>query len=149
MTDETGMNLDDFVAQTLLAIVGGVLAAQGDEVCGPYIGRSPKDASSLSISKDADGNVVSLVSFDLATTIEDKSGKSGGIGIKVVPMLNLKGEGKSETTSSAISRIAFSVAISIPKPAAQHADDAARAKRSSGNMAAMTARIAGSSRGYG
>lgn len=142
MAEAEGMRLDDFVAQTLLAIVGGVLAAQGDEVCGPYVGRSPNATAGLSISKDGDGNVVSLVSFDLATTIEDKSGKSGGIGIKVIPVLSAKAEGKTETASSAVSRIAFSVSISIPKPAAQHADDKLRSERSSRNMREMARRLA-------
>jgi hypothetical protein len=137
MVEQSGMRLDEYVKQTLLAIVGGVLNAQADEICGAFIGRSPNGANGLEIARDGDGNVVSLVSFDLATTIEDKSGKSGAAGIKVVPMFNIGGELKSETASSAISRIAFSVSISIPKPAAQHEDDKARAALSSRAIAKL------------
>jgi hypothetical protein len=129
MSDAEGMNLDEYVKETLLAIVGGVLQAQEDERCGPYVGRSPAKTDGLAITKDVHGNVVTLVAFDLATTVEAKSGKSGGIGIKVVPMLALGGEAKSETSSSAISRIAFSVSISIPVPAGQRADDKAEQER--------------------
>jgi hypothetical protein len=127
MADQAGMNLDDFVSQTLLAIVGGVLKAQADETCGAHIGRSVEGASTITV--DYQGNVVTLVSFDLATTVEDKSGTSGGAGIKVIPMLRLQADAKSEKAASAVSRIAFSVSISLPKPAAQRAEDKASADR--------------------
>jgi hypothetical protein len=129
MADAEGMGLDEYVSQTLRAIIGGILDAQADKLCGPYVGRSPNDAASMSISKDGDGNVVSPVSFDLATTVEGRSGVDGGGGIKVVPWLSLEGKARKEDLSSAVSRISFTVTISIPVPDAQRADDQARSRR--------------------
>jgi hypothetical protein len=111
--------LDEYVRETLLGIVKGVLDAQTDERCGPYIGRAPKNPPpSLNVADDGAENTVSLVSFDLATTHEAKLGG----GIKVIPFPGFGADARGEAAASLVNRIRFVVTTSIPKPDAQRAE---------------------------
>jgi hypothetical protein len=130
----TGMNLDDYVRATLLAIMRGVVDAQKDQEVGGHVGRSPAGTQGLSVSNDGHGNTVSMVEFDVATTVEETSGAEGGVGIKVVSLFNAKAGGRTEVSSSGVSRVTFRVPISIPRPGEQKADDEAeRARRDARN----------------
>ncbi|MDR3508452.1 MAG: hypothetical protein P4L64_11190 [Caulobacteraceae bacterium] len=141
MADTDGMNLDDYVRETLLALVRGVVNAQADELAGGYIGRSPiKEAPHLNLAKDGDGNIITTVKFDLATTVEAKTERGGGFGIKVVPMFTADATAKAASTSSMVSRLAFEVPISIPKPIKQMLDDKARSDRIDGDYSRAIAR---------
>lgn len=115
------MKLDEYVRETLLAIVRGVVAAQQDEELGQHVGRVANTASGI----DLDGNPVTSVRFDLATTSEDK-GTAGG-GISVVPFLSAKGD--VATAVSSANRLQFSLPLSIPKPEQQRVADEARRRR--------------------
>ena len=124
MADQVGMNLDDYVRETLLAVLKGVVQAQQDADVGEFVGRSPTGASThLNIAKDKDDNTISMVQFDLATTVEDRSERGGKFGIKVIPMLSADAGAKAESASSLVSRLVFSVPISMPKPSAQRVRD--------------------------
>lgn len=112
-----GMNLDEYVRETLLAIIKGVTAAQNDPECGGYVGRAAYGANTL--MTDNSENVLSNVQFDLATTVEDRQQTGGGIGVKVIPFIQANASGKLEGSQSTVSRIAFSVPIAIPQPVAQ------------------------------
>jgi len=129
MADDPGMKLDEYVRETLLAIVGGVLAAQKHETCGAYVGRVPSVQEGLEIGLDVHGNTVSLVKFDLATTVDEKRQGGGGVGIKVIGFVATHADGKAESGSSLVSRIAFSVPIAVPRPSGQREDDAEREDR--------------------
>lgn len=72
-----GLSLQEYVRETLLAIAGGVRDAQTDGDLGELIGRAPlTDLGSF--ARDLQGNTVTKVDFDVATTVEEKS--SGGVG---------------------------------------------------------------------
>jgi hypothetical protein len=125
MTD--GMNLDEYVKETLLAIVRGVVSAQSDATAGQYVGRAPnappRGGSALPLGMDWHDNPITLVSFDVATTVSEASSGGGGVGIKVVPLFSLSGNIKNETGASLVSRIAFQVPVSMPMPAQQRLAD--------------------------
>lgn len=130
-----GVDLDAYVRETLLAIVGGVLEAQKNEQCGHYVGRAPAGgAEHLKIANDLAGNTISLVKFDLATTVEEKSGARGGGSIKVVPFVEISGEGRSKAGASTVSRLQFSVPVSVPVPEKQRKEDEERRRRMHGPM---------------
>jgi hypothetical protein len=109
------LNIEDFVKEALLAIVRGIKAAQADPNSADMIGRLPLGPiTGVSVQFDSDNNLVSLVEFDLATTVDNlASGKASiaifGSGVGV--------EGKSQPT--AVNRITFAVPVGIPAPPAQ------------------------------
>ena len=124
---ENAMELKDYVRETLLAIVGGVMSAQDDERCGAFIGRAPSSGHEhLVVARDAEANVVSLVKFDLATTNEDKSAQGGRAGIKVVPFLDVGGRLENQTAASLVNRISFVVPVAMPQPTDQRSAEAER-----------------------
>lgn len=112
-----GMNLDEYVRETLLAIIKGVTGAQNDPECGGYVGRAAYGVNTL--MTDNAENVVTKVQFDVATTVEDRQQTGGGIGVKVIPFIQASADGKLEGSQSTVSRIAFSVPLAIPQPSAQ------------------------------
>ena len=106
------MNIEDVIAEALLAIVRGVKAAQADPSSGDMIGRLPQTTvSGVSVQFDRDKNIVGFVEFDLATTV---AGGKAGIAIFGGGMST---EGHSQ--SSAVSRIRFSVPVGMPAPDSQ------------------------------
>lgn len=131
--NEGGISLDRYVSETLLAIVNGVLTAQRDPNAGAYIARAPAGMAQH-LSHDADGNTISLVKFDLATTHDSKMGG----GIAVVPFLGIGGGAKAEAAASLVNRIGFVVAISVPRPAAQIQSDEERSRRDDATRARFT-----------
>lgn len=112
------MDLKEFVGQALADIVQGVLNAQtalGKN--GKYInpelstqqGPLEKQGKLVSIQ----GQLVQTVEFDVAVTATNAKGTKGGIGV-VVGVLALGSQGQSSTESSAVSRIKFSVPVTLP-----------------------------------
>lgn len=121
-----GIALDEYVKETLLSIVKAVIAAQDDATCGGFIGRAAYGA--VHAAKDEAENVVTNVSFDLATTVEDKGSTTGQAGVKVIPFVRADIQGQVHSSQSTVSRIAFTVPVAIPRPKAQREDDARRAQ---------------------
>lgn len=120
-----GIALDAYVKETLLSIVKAVIAAQDDETCGGFIGRAAYSASHT--AKDESDNVVTNLSFDLATTVEDKGTTGGSAGVKVIPFIRADIHGQVQSAQSTVSRIAFTIPVAIPRPKAQRVEDAQRA----------------------
>lgn len=116
------MKLDEYVRETLLAIVRGVAEAQLDQEHGELVGRAGSSAAS-----DMQGNIITNVSFDLATTSEDKGSVGGGI--SVVPFVSAKAE--TATGTILANRIQFVLPLAIPKPAGQRDADQQRRNRDS------------------
>ncbi|KJV41607.1 hypothetical protein [Brevundimonas sp. KM4] len=119
-----GIALDAYVKETLLSIVKAVIAAQDDADCGGFIGRAAYGAQGP--AKDELKNVVTDVSFDLATTVEDRGTAGGSAGVKVIPFMKAEVSGQTQSAQSTVSRIAFTVPIAIPRPKAQREEDQRR-----------------------
>lgn len=112
------MDLKEFVGQALFDIVQGVLDAQTTlGANGKYInpelstqqGPLEKQGKLVSIQ----GQLVQTVEFDIAVTATEGKGTKGGIGV-VVGAIALGSQGQSSSESSAVSRIKFSVPVTLP-----------------------------------
>lgn len=112
------VELKQFISQALADIVQGVLDAQ--QVLGAngkYInpelstqqGTHEKHGKLVSIQ----GQLVQTVEFDVAVTATEGTGTKGGIGV-VAGVFALGSQGQSSEEISAISRIKFSVPITLP-----------------------------------
>ena len=106
------MDLQEFVAKTLIQISEGVAAAQAKKGAriAPDIDVSPKDNERVFLTSD--GSPAYLVTFDVAITVADKSAAGGGGGIQVLSFITAKGEKSQTTESSSVSRVRFDVPIS-------------------------------------
>lgn len=104
------MNLSDFVSDTLVEIMTGVVSAQkrwgeGGEKghINPLWGGYTDGAKSIR-----------EVNFDVAVTVSDSESGDAKGGIKVLGIGEIGATTKGETVNSRVSRIAFSVPIAPP-----------------------------------
>lgn len=112
------MELKDFVKNTLVQIVDGVIEAEkelekkGSTVnpIGGYFDQKQIGGRTWSFK---DG-VTEVVDFDVALTNSEKEGTSAGIGV-LLGNINLGAKGASEEVITSVTRIKFSVPILLPK----------------------------------
>lgn len=109
------MDIKDFVENTLLQIVQGVNSAN----------EQLKDSGAIISSKDVrplregttyntrTGDLVNLIEFDIAVTVNEKDTANGGAGIKIVG-ISIGGSLQNETSNQSISRIKFSIPLTLP-----------------------------------
>lgn len=104
------MELKEFIAATLGEIQEGVHMAIKQTI---ESGINGAINPSWGGTKDINSSLIQEVKFDIAVTVADekKAGVNGGI--KVVG-LSIGGEGSTETTTSRVSRIQFSIPIVPP-----------------------------------
>ena len=111
------MDLKDFVAETLVQIVTGVIEAQeqieslGGKVSPKIMGSTTHGAQHGFLA--AEGGATQLVQFDVALTATEGSGKKGGIGI-VSSIVSLGGSAESKTENSSVSHLKFVVPVTLP-----------------------------------
>lgn len=112
------MELKEFIGQALAEIVQGVLDAQaalGEN--GKYINpelstqQGPLERQGKLVS--IQGQLVQTVEFDVAVTATEAKGTKGGIGV-VVGAIALGSQGQSSAETSAVSRIKFSIPVTLP-----------------------------------
>lgn len=112
-----GLELRDFVRESLRQIIGGVVEAQHALAEGGLGGEiSPTVKSEWTQSPVAygeSGMPIQSVEFDIAVIAGEKSDKTGSLGVGI-SVFKLGAGGKSESTNSNTSRISFSVPISLP-----------------------------------
>jgi hypothetical protein len=110
------MNLKDFIAESLKEIIDGVIEAQkhysaNEGVINPADVFYPGDTK---VPVDRKTNVApQLINFDVAVTATEGTETKGGIGV-FVGAIGVGSQGKSESASSSVSRIKFSVPIILP-----------------------------------
>lgn len=124
------MKLREFVATALREIAGAVhdaQSAEGDDTIGhDLVGRSPLGPLEGQVA-DEDGNMVGLVRFDLATTVEESGTAAAGASIKVLSLFDAKAGGERRGTETAVSRIQFAVPLATKIPFNQSEDRRKRA----------------------
>lgn len=111
------MKLEDFVSETILQITRGVQKAQpgvkeSGGLLNPYM-RTVGRELSIGQAEGRGGEVVSLIEYDVALTVDEKSGTQGGIGV-VAGMFTLGSKGKSSKGEATVSRVKFSIPILLP-----------------------------------
>lgn len=110
------MDLREFVAETLIQIVQGVSDAQVEQErlganINPRILGSPEHFAKLGFLETGD-SPAQVVQFDVALTVKDATGTKGGIGV-VSGIFNLGSSGQSQTENLAVSRVKFSVPLTL------------------------------------
>ena len=113
------MNLQDFVAQALSQIIEGVVAAQdaaekrGAKV-NPLLTGTTESLSSQGLLWSGD-DTAQVVHFDVALTTTEGTGTKGGIGV-FVGAVALGSAGQSRNEATSVSRVKFSVPLTLPAP---------------------------------
>lgn len=109
------MNVKDFIENALVQIVEGVNNANtAIKNSGAMI--SSKDVRPLrdgTTYNTTTGNLVNLVEFDIAVTVNETDKSDGNAGIKVVG-LSIGGGLQKENTNQTVSKIKFSVPLTFP-----------------------------------
>lgn len=108
-----GVDLDQFVKDTLLAIVRGVATAQQDEELGQHV--APRVSGAPSGRQSSQGLPIQNVHFDVAASASKSTSAGGGMAVKVLPLFAVQGDGKGQHESSTVSRISFDVPVSLPE----------------------------------
>lgn len=112
------MDLKQYVSEALLAVTTAIQEAQANPKAGHLVGRLPSSLHPGEAFKfDDQGNIVSTMSFDVATTVEMSA--AGKAAINVVGIQVGGGGGAS---SSHVSRVQFSVPFGITGNAEQLAE---------------------------
>jgi hypothetical protein len=114
------MDLKEFVCETLSQLVDDVMEAQArtkdkKAMINPrLIADSTTGKIGLFHTNSGTGAPAQMVSFDVALTAMEGTGTKGGIGV-VAGILTLGSIGQSKEESSSISRVKFSVPVSLPE----------------------------------
>ena len=115
------MDLKDFISQTLVQIAEGVnesgtrINELGGEV-NPHIMSDHKEMGRHGILWGS-GRAIHIVEFDVALTVNTGTGTKGGIGV-FAGVVNLGSSGESREENRSVSRVSFTVPLSLPKPKA-------------------------------
>jgi hypothetical protein len=112
------VELKDFVKNTLVQIVDGVLEAEKElsqkgatvNPIGGYFDQAQLGGRTWSFK---DG-ITESVEFDVALTNSEKEGTAAGIGV-LLGSINLGAKGSSEDTVTSVTRIKFSIPVLLPK----------------------------------
>src|SRR3546814_5477166 len=100
------MDLKTFISSTLVQIVEGVAEAQGQVAAHGSARINPAgDDANYTEPKD--------VAFDIAVTVKESASGGGKAGISVA-MFKIGGGAEATAASEAISRIKFSIPLSLP-----------------------------------
>ena len=115
------MDLKDFISQTLVQIAEGVnesgerIKELGGQV-NPFLTSDHKEMGRHGILWGG-GQAVHIVAFDVALTVNSGTGTKGGIGV-FAGAVNLGSSAESRAENSSVSRVSFTVPLSLPRPKA-------------------------------
>lgn len=101
------MDLETFVTETIVQVIGGVekaISKVGD------ISKTGMVNPSYSTHKHGE---VQPVEFDVAVTVAQKTAGEGGGGVKVA-VLQVGGKLESATENVAVNRVRFTVPVAVP-----------------------------------
>lgn len=113
------MDLQEFVTQTLTQIVEGVRESQirtkdlGAKV-NPHLNSPHSEMGKQGFLHAGGGQVAQVVQFNVALSVIEGTGTKAGIGI-FAAAISLGASGESKAESSSISRVKFSVPLSLPE----------------------------------
>lgn len=103
------MELREFVKETLVQIVSGVVEAQQSEVVSESSGAIAPSGHEVS-----DKDLLSQeVKFDVAVTVGSGTATKGGVGVFVGPVA-LGSQGSSKDTNASTNRVQFSIPVYLP-----------------------------------
>jgi len=109
------MDIKDFIETSLTQIVEGVNSANTKlKETGAIISsknvRALREGTTLN---SITGDLVNLIEFDVAVTVNEIDTANGGVGIKIAG-INIGGKLQNESANQTISRIKFSLPLTLP-----------------------------------
>lgn len=109
------MELKDFISETLKQIMEGVKGAQekASEMGGAINPRGLLDVNSVGVVISRLDEVTQLIQFDVVVTTNDTDKAKGGVGV-FVGEVGIGVRGETETQSTAVNRIQFSIPVYLP-----------------------------------
>lgn len=113
------MELKEFVATTLTAIVEGIIDAQkrvephNAHINPGNLMRAPTAVSQDAIWDNRYNNYARTVTFDVAVTVEEGTNTNAKVGV-VAGVFNLGAGGSSDNRQLAVSRVQFAVPVLFP-----------------------------------
>jgi len=112
------MNLQEFVTQTLSAIINGVRDAKdtlGDAHVNPIVDSYDCNIHGAKMGHlmDERGNLIRNVDFDVAVTASEETETKGGIGVFVAG-IGLGSQGQVDKGNASVSRVKFTIPVSLP-----------------------------------
>ena len=112
-----GMELQEFVTESLTQILAGVKAAEERAVehggvINPRVRPVGGDKRGIALTATGE-RPCEIVQFDVAVTVTEGTESKGGIGV-VAGVFGVGVKGSSAMESSAVSRLKFSVPIAFP-----------------------------------
>jgi len=108
------MDVKEFIESSLIQIIEGINGAK-DKLKGSDVLISSKDVRPLREGTTVNhqtGNLVNLIEFDMAVTVNEKDTSGGKAGINIVG-LNIGGGLQNEVSNQTVSRIKFSVPVTF------------------------------------
>ena len=111
------MDLKEFVSETIVQIVSGVVDAQQKTTeLGAKVSPKLTGGANYGVQHGflaAEGGATQVVQFDVALTAKEGTGTKGGIGI-VAGIVSLGSSGQSNEENASVSRVKFSVPVTLP-----------------------------------
>ena len=111
------MDLQEFVTQTLLQITKGVQQAQEPaRQLGGHVNATTTSAQKGDsiLGQMANGQHVSLVSFDVALSVSESGSAGGGARLAVASFFSTGVEGTTKNAQESTSRVSFKVPLALP-----------------------------------
>lgn len=140
------MNLKDFVSQSLVQIVEGVVAASetisslGGSVSPSF---SPRREETIGHTNDGSDRPVQGVQFDVAVVASSEAATEAGGGLRVAGF-SLGAKGADKDSQEVTSRLTFTVPLALPVD--PKSADAAKAKAQQAEQKIKAARAQGGTR---
>lgn len=111
------MELKDFVAESIKQIIDGVNhAKEYADMNGARVNpaRQVRSSNDTTQRRDSvDGSSIETINFDVAVKAEEGTKTQGGVGV-FIGVVNFGSTGASESVSSSLSRLRFSVPVALP-----------------------------------
>jgi len=101
------MNLQEFIKETLLQVINGVIEAQN--TLGQTNGAINPFTRGQPIKPTYKGLEVGYIDFDVAVTVTEGSGVAGGLSV-----MGIGAKGDLSSSTSSVSRIKFTVPVALP-----------------------------------
>lgn len=121
------MKLEEFVSETLKAVIKGVKSSQAfakenDAIINPEIDNNisfQKSKSPVVFFNNRDGAVeLTVIEFDVAITVSNQQEAEGGAGVSVLSF-NVGGSINEKEFKETVSRIKFNLNVALPSTSAK------------------------------
>lgn len=126
------MELKDFVSSTIMQVMEAVSETQGPaRALGGYVNPTAQTHANGDhlLGNTATDQAIYPIEFDVAVTVGSESGVEGGGKLHVASIISLGGKAKSGESLESVSRVKFTVPITLPVDTASDQERTDRAAK--------------------